>query len=342
VLADALETTETHISVLDWRARQRTRRRRVAARPRAIDSDGIVSSAPRVEWLDHALSAIRRQHERAGEFPGGLDALDRFRPQLGRPRSLSMLRLLGRWHEHRAWFAVHSGFTHTAIASARTARTIYGHAYRDSRSVADLQRLADTALIAAHAHLYINEPGQCLAWLTEVRQACVAGSRPLGSDYYRQLGTAYALEAHGACDGGLDTASRVLAQVPLVMARLGEGRSEPQLAFATRQRHLHGTPVNVEACDALIEIADHFYGPESLESLIAANYSAAAHLATDSRSSHRNAYERLQLTLARGDRFPHQRAVTYLLRLTSRLRLQPDLRRVWVRQVSYLNPYRKY
>lgn len=327
--------------MLDSRARQGT----IQRAKRSVtwsEPDDVHSRSARVEWLSEELTAIRGRHEQAADFDGGLRALTRFRPHLGNPASVSMVRLLARWHEHRAWFAVHSGFTRTAIDSLDVAVRGYQLIYRETRDRNDLTRLASVALIGAHAHLYVNNPAESLRWLKMVRDVSDAGRLPLGSDYYRQLGTAYILEAGKRPDASTETASRVLAHVPMVMARIDEARSEAQLMFATRQRYLLGTDVNVEGCSALVEIAERCYRPDSLESVIAAHYRAAALLTTDSDHLHALAYSILHDTAARASRFPHQQAVSSLLSLTPRLQLTPSLRRLWVRQVSYLNPYRRF
>lgn len=175
-IAAALGTSPGTVAVIDWRERRRRRRFPLVRPHDGADSDGVAANPRRVEWLDDELESIRWTHARVGDFAGALRALAQFRPQLGRPHSIALLRLLARWHEHRAWFAVHSGLTRSAIRASSAARTLYEQVYRESTDPLDLQHVGDAALIGSHAHLYVNEPAQSLALLKVYRAAAEAGS----------------------------------------------------------------------------------------------------------------------------------------------------------------------
>src|SRR5690606_5960127 len=135
-LADAFGANPNHIRVLASRGKQ-PRRRSVRVLAVGNIADWVDPSRARLEFLDEALQTIRRQYRTTQDFVGGLRALDDFRPQRGRPTSRQMLRLMARWHEERAWFATHAGFTRTALESAVGALNRYRAIYRDSRDPID-------------------------------------------------------------------------------------------------------------------------------------------------------------------------------------------------------------
>jgi hypothetical protein len=268
-------------------------------------------------------------------------ALRLFRPQLGRAVSTDMQRLVARWHGLSAWFAVHCGHTTTAIAHGAAACRQYRAVYGQSDDKDDLKSLADCALVVSHAYLYVNEPDKCLVSLARFREATERAGGRIGGDYFRQLGTAYALQSRAGRHDEDDHASRVLKVVPEKMRWADEASSDDQLRFATRQYFLQRQHADVEACEGLMAAARRRYGAGSLEMIIAANYASAAELTTDDDAAHRTAYERLEQTVLEARPFPHQWAVSTLLLLTPRLRLDDQLRGQWARQVSYLNPLRR-
>lgn len=339
-LAGAFETTPNHIAVLAHRGRSPFDSH--SARPAAPrDGSGAPVRRSRVDELERALEAIHVRHRDAHDFDESLFALRQFRPQLGRPTSTEMKRLLARWYFLRAWFAVHGGYTTTALENATASMFEYRFVALESGEQADLKQMADAALIASHCYLYVNEPQMSLKLLRIFREVSARAGNSLGGDYYRQFGTAHVLSAR-ATESDTDYATRVLAQVPEAMQRLHQAQSQLQLEFWTRQYHLQREPADVEACEGLVTIASSYYGADSLEAAIAANYASAAELTTDSTQAHQTAAARLDRSLKDAARFPHQWAVSKLLSLTPRLQLDRRLRGLWVRQVSYLNPLRRY
>lgn len=338
-LARAFDTTPNHIGVLAYRGRQTFD---AVTRPlrRPNDGVGVRVHPSRVADLEEALDGIRARHLQTHDFPGALIALRHFRPHLGRPVSTEMKRVLVRWHFWSAWFAVHCGYTTTALEQATAAVWHCRWLFAESEDKADLKQLADAALIASHAYLFVNEPERSLKFLAIFRDASERAGNSLGGDYHRQLGTAYALKSR-ATASDVDYATRVLASVPRAMERRGEAQSEAQLRFAARQCHLLREHADVGACQDLIEIAHGCYGDDSLEAVIATNYASAGALTTDS-DSHVDVYDRLEQSMMDATRFPHQWAVAQLLLLTPQLGLDHRLRGEWVRQVSYLNPLRRY
>jgi hypothetical protein len=346
-IADAFGITPTHVRVLAWRGRLaehasfEVAEGTLGARP--DDGTGILTATATIEQLEYELDVLRIAYEvERRDYSGALRAYDAFRPRIGRPGSTAMKRILARWYAQRAWFAVHGGFTTTAIDCASKARRLYHRVYRESRDVRDLKSLANVLLVESHAHLYVNQPRQSQTLLAEFRTASERAGSPLGSDYHRQLGTAYALEANQH-NTDRDLAHRVLKQVPIVMQRIGDAELPHDAFFAARQQYLLGRVIDIDGCHALVEIAKQKLEEGGLRWLIAKNYLAAAQLSLEADSTdYIDALNTLTDLESRTRNFPLQGAVRYLLSVTPRLQLGRALRVMWLRQTSYLNPYRGF
>ena len=348
-VAAAFNTTPGHVRVLAHRgARVHTRplprssrvrptvetRQRLGIRTHT-DYVGLTRrETGRLEDLIQTADAIREAHAAQYRFVDGLAALRALHASVGYAAHTGRIRLKARLHEHTAWFAVHSGFTTTALVAATRAMALSQIALNEHGGDVDRARSGDAMLIASQAYLLAGEPTRALEMLESKRGVAERLGSRLGSDFYRQRGVAFFQLGHDAA------ASRAFRLAVHEMEAAGEAEHPIQLAFTgPRYLHLLGTPDGDRAW-ILAADATTVFGPQSLEASMARHWAVACDLSTDSPASHRRALEHLQRMPSALGPFGHQATVSRLLRMTLELQLPHPLRRTWIRRALYTNAFR--
>jgi len=354
-LAAALGTNPDHIRVLRHRAQPlhfnapaesietlmarpaSPIRRRLRVRPH---EDTVVHSrrtSQRIDDLEHELDQVWETYGRPGEFSAGLERLRRYDSLPGYPASAKWLRFMARLHQDRAWFYSHSGMSTSAFQDAKTAMDLSQLAFHESEDPLDLRRLADASLIGSNACLLSRDPETSLKLLDIAASASARISDALGSEHYRQRGTAHfqMLAPEDSAEARIYFTKAMDA-----MERKQECRSQGQLLMAgDRHLALLGTP-DMDRASAVLEQVRLDFAPSSLEYVLMLNWTAACALATDSAEIHSYAQRLLNESLVRSAPFGHQATRARLLALTTDVGLDRRFWKPWIYRALYENASR--
>jgi hypothetical protein len=229
--------------------------------------------------------------------------------------------------------------TTSAFEEARLAIDLSHLAYKEREDSLDLRRLTESCLIASQACSLASDPRTSLTLLDLAAQASARISDPLGSDHFRQRGTAWLQLAR--TDEAAEL-SRYFENAAEAMERKHENLNEGQLLM-TGQRHLAllGTP-NVDLSADIMAQVEKDFSPGSLERAMMLNWTAACALSTDSVALHSYARGLLREGLVQSSAFGHQATRAYLLSITPEIGLELRFWKAWVRRALYENAYRTY
>lgn len=287
----------------------------------------------RIEDLGAQIESIWTRCGRSGEFMAGLLALQPYDGQYGRPASALWFRFMARLHQIRAWFRVHGGMSTSAYQEAKIAIDLSHLAYKEKEDPLDLRRLTESCLIASNACLLAANPKASLKLLDIASQASKEISDPLGSEHYRQRGTAlFQLRED-------EEARKYLVKARVAMEKKQEVEKMAQLAMVDGQAALFGKPDLDTATDVLEQVRRDFAW-SSMEHAMTLNRAAACALMTDSSDLHQLAQGYLRQILAFAQPYGHEATTAELLALTPELRLDRRFWNAWIRHALYENAYK--
>lgn len=354
-LASALGTNPGYIRVLRHRARplhfnaptdsldtllkrpSSGMRKRLGVRPHEDAVMYSARAASRIVDLEQDIDSIWETYGRSGEFSSGLDRLLTYEPLPGYPSSALWLRFMARLRQHRAWFYTHSGMSTSAFQEAKLAMDLSDLAYRESEDRLDLRRLTEASLIASHACLLAGDPASCFKLLDLAAAASERISDPLGSEHFRQLGTAH-FQLLRPEDAG--EARGYFSQAMEAMERKQECRNQGQLLMVgARHMALLGTP-DMDIASFILDQVHRDFAPASLEYVMMLNWTAACALATDSSDMHAHAQGLLRESLVRSEAYGHQATRAQLLALTTEVGLDRRFWKSWIYRALYENAFR--
>jgi hypothetical protein len=287
----------------------------------------------KLEDIEEAIKRIR-QERGATDLVSGYKDLRNLLPRVSSAARPNALRVRAGLEENLAWFSTHLGFAQTAYFYAKQAmehrRSLYG---QSSLGKERLIAYAEAGLTASNSLLISYRPLESIAVLDAVYQAKHAARQPLGSEWYRQLGTA--LLQHGSYD---HLAQRLYRKVGNEMESVG-GYPNPISVQMNRERqqNLLNPKSGWERSLALVADAKTAFGAFSLEHVMAINWAAAVGFALDGRKADQQAQELLQDLTRCTLPFEHQGTVTKLLSMTPHLKLKGDILDRWVRFALYQN-----
>lgn len=313
-------------------------KKRLGVRPH---EDAVVYSAnaaKRISDLEQEIDSVYEIHGRSGDFFIGLDQLSSYDSLPGYPSSAKWLRFMARLRQHRAWFYTHSGMSTSAFQEAKLAMDLSDLAYRESDDPLDLRRLREASLIASHACLLVADPTTCLRLLNLARAASEKISESLGSEYFRQLGTAH-FQLLGPEDDVGELRS-YFKQATDAMESKQECRNQGQLQMmGARHMALLGTP-DMDSANSILDQVRRDFAPSSLEYAMMLNWTAACALATDSSDMHTYALGLLRESLVRSEAYGHQATRARLLALTTEVGLERPYWKSWIYRALYENAFR--
>jgi hypothetical protein len=248
-----------------------------------------------------------------------------------------MLRAAAAAHQEIAWFAVHSGRSRTACTEATLAVHLSYAAYRQSESTDDLRAMMETALVGSLACLLTRRPDDALQWLELYEDLSEPAHAPLGSEFFRQRGTAMFQQL----DPAIDSATRrQFDRAAVVMDDRGEVTNPVQLLMTGPRQRMLLEPFDDGAAQRLLTAVRKAYPATALEPVMAAHWTAAGALSTDSPAMHQIALAEVMNAAEHALTFGHQASISYLLQSTPDLALNDTTRRLWVRFLLYTNAYR--
>ncbi len=256
---------------------------------------------------------------------------------LGYPNQTELLRAAAAAHQGIAWFAVHSGRCRTACTEATLAVHLSYAAHRQSESIDDLRTMMETALIGSLACLLTRRADDALQWLELYEDLSEPAHAPLGSEFFRQRGTAMFQQL----DPAIDSATRrQFDRAAVVMDDRGDVVNPVQLLMTGPRQRMLLEPFNEDAAQHLLTDVRRAYPTTALEPVMAAHWTAAGALATDSLAMHQIALTEVMSAAEHALTFGHQASISYLLQSTPDLALSNATRQLWVRFVLYTNAYR--
>lgn len=311
----------------------RTRRR---VRPHEDTVIYSEKAAQRIVDLEHEIDWIREAFGQSGKYFDGLERLRGYDSLGGYPASAKWFRFLARLYQHRAWFYTHSGMSTSAFQQATIAVDFSDLAYRESGDSLDLRRLTESSLVASHACLLVSSPATSLKLLDIAAAASERLSDPLGSEHYRQRGTAYfQLQPDDSAE-----ARRQFKEATSAMERKQEHRNQGQLLMMGGRHIALLNGPDVDSSASIMEQVKQDFVPSSLEYAMMLNWTAACALATDSAPMHEYAQALLRESLVRSQPYGHQATRARLLALTTEVGLDARFWKSWIYRALYENAYR--
>ena len=298
--------------------------------------DEVVRTLARTRSLDSLRTTIEETVAlRSGqyEFLLGAKEMRQLLPRVGYAGDSRRVALRALIHQHMAWFLVHSGRSISAATEARTARELWRVAHHESPNREYGAQLVKASLIGSQAWLLACRPSVALAELDIAGAAAQSIGDVLGSDHYRQRGSAF-LQLRADQD-----ALRHFQSATEMMERLGEARVPAQLLL-TGDRHLALINLDVEQSLNVLDVTRRTFGENSLETSMALHWAVATGLSTDSDSIATEALGLLSHYPSPPPQFGHQSTIRKLLLITSELGLDVRLTRAWVRRALYENALR--
>ena len=296
-------------------------------------SRGKYSFEERTEEVEQLVARYRKSLE----FENGANALRRFLPFTARASEPVVLDAKASLHFHIAWFLTHTGHSESALEHARTSMSASLAAFNESfGNLHYLRRYGETALVASNSLLLAHNPTAALSVLKAAQSAAEACGAQIGSEVFRQRGTAL-LQL-----GQDDLAEGQFSEAREAMRQTGEARNEEHvITLGTRQTNFVRPAKGCEAGQELIARVVTMFGESSLQYVMAVNWAAATALRTDSPSAIRATLEKLEQLDTESSVFKHQATISRLLPLVPRLNLLPDARTRFLRFLLYENAHRK-
>jgi hypothetical protein len=301
------------------------------------DADPSPRQVRRVATLLDDIAAIRQQHRSAYRFLDGAAELRLLVRRIGNPSQVGLLRARAACHREIAWFSVHSGRAQSAWSEASDALQLSYLAHRHSGRRDDLRAMMDSALIGSLACLLTQRADDALRWLELYEDLSEPAGSPLGSEFYRQRGTALFQRLAPDIDGAT---RRQFERAAHVMEARGELTSPVQLLMTGPRQRLLLEPFNEDAAQDLLTAVGRAYPRDALEPVMAAHWTAAAAFATDSPVLHDAARRDVQRVSETALPYGHQASINFLLQRTPDLALPHQVRSLWVRYLLYANAYR--
>jgi len=260
--------------------------------------------------------------------------LNQLRPYLADPRNESLSRLLAQLHCHKAWFFTHAGWSWSSIREANEAYLRAVDLYRRTNSSAELQLIADAALIASNSHLNRSEPFQAQRALRLAAAARERQAAYLNEEYYRQFAVSN-LQAMNDPE-----ARRAFAKAETVMRERGHMENDVSVLLSTRRQANFLPPVNWDGKGGALEVFNSVtrqFPEHSNEFNIAVSWTAACGFSIDSPSANLKAQELVERHCINASRFGHRATVVSLLRLAPQLpkALRADFVRFAVHQNAF-------
>lgn len=268
------------------------------------------------------------------EYLKGVGNLRRLAPLVGYPSDVRRLHIAALLHQQIAWLLVHSGFCHTAMIEASTARDLWRVASHEAPERIYTEELIQSVLIASNAALLSRQPEAALSALELVPAAAQHIGAQLGSDYYRQRGVALFQmrqdeQAHASFQQSMRT-----------MEKLGESQSPAMLLMTgARYTSLLAGP-DWDRSQEVLDQSLQTFGEQSLEYSMCLHWAAACAFLTDSGAVNTTAQEMLMRHDQLRPDFGHQKTIAALLTKTCDLGLDLRLRKAWVRRALYENTFR--
>jgi len=260
--------------------------------------------------------------------------LNQLRPYLADPRNESLSRLLAQLHCHKAWFFTHAGWSWSSIREANEAYLRAVDLYRRTNSSAELQLIADAALIASNSHLNRSEPFQAQRALRVAAAARERQAAYLNEEYYRQSAVSN-LQASNDQE-----ARRAFTKAETVMRERGHMENDVSVLLSTRRQANFLPPVNWDGKGGALEVFNSVtrqFPEHSNEFNIAVSWTAACGFSIDSPSANLKAQELVERHCINASRFGHRATVVSLLRLAPQLpkALRADFVRFAVHQNAF-------
>jgi hypothetical protein len=293
-------------------------------------------SKNKLEQLEEEIQSIRKVHGTA-HLASGYQKLRKLLPYVSSAQMPYVVRVRSILEENLAWFSCHLGLAQTAFFYAKKVMQHRRECYRYSPAEKEHSTsYAGTALVASNALLISNQPLEAISILDLASEANLSSGQRLGSEWYRQLGTALLLL------GGQDAFARSLyLKAGQEMERRGDYPHRVSIRMARdRQENLLDPASGWQKALTLLADAKDAFGEFSLEHVMAINWAAAVGLKLDSPSANQYAEELLQGLIGQSLPFEHQGTVAKLLSITPQLNLGPELSDRWIRFALYQNAAR--
>jgi tetratricopeptide (TPR) repeat protein len=289
----------------------------------------------RLEAVERELSAKVAQYAKSEQFSAGARALRLFLPLVANATHPEVLRIRALVHRHLAWFSVHNGQSERAIDYAREAMRAALSAF--DASLGDrrfLKEYTEAALITSNALRISHRTDEVFSVLDNADAAVLALERKLGSEHYRQRATALFQK-------GEDEAALNLFQAARFAAEQTGNQHQIEIQMTSdRQSNVIRPGKGLARAFDLSEGTKLFFGPQSLEYVMAIHWAAAAALSTDSDSEIKEALRLVREAAPVARQFGHQATTNFLLSITHELNLPLLKRRIWIRFLLYENSFR--
>lgn len=335
-LADAFGTTPNALSVTLSRARRGRHYIPQPGRLSVASPDVGVEPPLGVDDLWHRLWSTASRARQTSDFNAALAEFGQLRTRISQPRSAALLELLAECQTQRAWCATHLSRTTSALRWAQDARQVWIALGRDPA-------LEECTLVEAHAWLYVHRADRSLALLEQHEAAMLRAKRRLGFEFHRQHGTAQMLGMLEVDAGPPTEPLPPFVTAVTALENRDPSPSRAELMFAARQQHVWSQAPDLDLCRETVKEVANWKGAMSLEAVTARVYAAEAALALDQDSTaHRAALEDVTAMVQDDCPFPLQSAVAWLLSRLPRLRLSEEQRRLWIPQIRYFNPHRRW
>ena len=264
----------------------------------------------------------------------GLNNLATIRPLIGYPSNTERIRLLGRFHQQRAWIYTHMGLSTSAFEEARASINLYQTAHREKENKEDLKRISQSCLIASNACLLSQDPAASMKLLNLADEASLVFSDKDLADHHRQRGVAL----FQLSSGNDAIAKKYFLAAAEALSESHEPQTKASVAIAG-DRHISMLgKQDWNLASHVYELSLKTYTQDSLQVCMTAVSLAACGLGIDSPSLHEQSMRILMATSASAQTFGHQK--TKLMLLSKTLELPKKLRQSWVRWSLYANFFR--
>jgi tetratricopeptide (TPR) repeat protein len=288
-----------------------------------------------IEVIEKRLNDTFTQYAKSEQFTVGVRVLRSFLPFVANATHPEVLGLRALVHQYLALFSVHNGQSERAIKYAREAMraalTAFDQSLGDRRF---LRQYSDAALITSNALLTSHRTDEVLSVLREANEAAFAHTGKLGSEHYRQRATMLFQQ-------GEDEAAWKYYQAARFAAEQTGNQHQIEIQMTSdRQSNVIRPGKGLARAFDLSEGTRLFFGPQSLEYVMAIHWAAAAALSTDSDSEIKEALRLAREAAPVARQFGHQATTNFLLSITPALNLPEAKRKIWIRFLLYENSSR--
>lgn len=295
-----------------------------------------------LEALECQTEDIFNQYASSYQFAEGVRVLEGLLQVVSAPTNPRRIRLRARIHHHIAWFSIQQGKVKSALSHGQFSMSLSRQAYKSSWDRLDLNRYVESALIVSMA-AHLSAEGQnkselySLSVLWLAKEAAEAARNPRGSEHFRQRASAlFHL-------GYEDQARKYFLRAMQKAREKNEARDENHVQMiGNRFLNLLGKTPDWDGAQGLLLKVEQTFGKGSLEYAINVNYSTAAGFLTSDPRVERDALKLLLSNTPLIDPFGRQASVAKLLSITPDLRLGPDQKSRWIKQVLRANALRKF